>query len=379
MTSLQKRIESIMTGKIDPPFSLNLVLTFLSKAYGAGARLRRNGYASGFLKSKKLPCAVISIGNLTTGGTGKTPMVIYLAERVRRMGYRVAVISRGYKGTAEKRGGIVSDGSRIQMTPDTAGDEPFLLAASLKGIPILVGHDRYRSGRLAVNRFQTEVVILDDAFQHLALFRDLNLLLLDATLPFGNGHLLPRGTLREPASAMRFSDALIMTRSPQPFCRPDALWARTRPLFCAIHEPFVSARFSAGEKLTFQSPAFFTGHVFSMEKRYFAFSGIAQNDDFLKTLKKMGADVCGFQGFSDHHFYSDQDIRLILNAAALAGATALATTEKDLARLHGRFHFPMECVVIGIRMSLDPAMAFDIFIRNRISLTHDQRRCHHLE
>ena len=357
-----------MSGKIHPPFALNLLLTLLSKAYGAGVQLRRDGYASGFLKPKKLPCTVISIGNLTTGGTGKTPMAIYVAERVRRLGYRVAVISRGYKGAAEKSGGIVGDGNTILMDPNTAGDEPLLLAASLKGIPVLVGRDRYQSGMLAINRFQTEVVILDDAFQHLALFRDLNLLLLDSTLPFGNGHLLPRGTLREPASALRFSDALIMTRSPQPFCSPAEPWAMDRPLFYATHEPFFSSSFPAGEKPAFQPHEPFTEDALLIEKRYYAFSGIARNDDFLKTLRKMGADVCGFRGFSDHHFYSAEDIRAILNAAVNAGATALATTEKDLARLHGRFQFPMECVVIGIRMSLDNTMAFDRFIQNRISL-----------
>jgi len=212
------------------------------------------------------------------------------------------------------------------------------------------------------------VVILDDAFQHLALFRDLNLLLLDSTLPFGNGHLLPRGTLREPVSALRFSDALIMTRSPRPFRSPAEPWALTRPVFIAFHEPFFSRSFSAGERLLFQTHEPIIEEELFMGKRYYAFSGIARNDDFRKTLQKMGADVCGFQEFSDHHFYSAEDIRAILNAAVNAGATALATTEKDLARLHGRFQFPMECVVIGIRMSLDNTMAFDRFIQNRISL-----------
>jgi len=357
-----------MAGKIRPPLPLNIFLTLLSKAYGAGVRLRRHGYALGYLKPKKLPCTVISIGNLTTGGTGKTPMTIYVAERLRQSGYRVAVISRGYKGTAEKNGGIVSDGNAILMDPNTAGDEPFLLAASLQGIPVLVGHDRYRSGLKAVKRFQTEVVILDDAFQHLALFRDLNLLLLDSMQPFGNGRLLPRGTLREPAAALCFSDALIMTRSPQPFCSPAAPWAKERPVFCAIHEPFISCRFYAGDKLAFNTNRSFSGNEFLIGKRFYAFSGIAHNDDFLETLKKMGADVCGFQGFSDHHFYSDPDIQAILKAAVNAGATALAFTEKDLARLQGRFQFPMECVVVGIRICLDNAMGFDRLIQNRISL-----------
>ncbi|MFH0998621.1 MAG: tetraacyldisaccharide 4'-kinase [Pseudomonadota bacterium] len=368
MTSFKKTIESIMTGKVHPPFLMDMLLTILSAGYKTGVRIRRTGYESGFLKSRKLPCTVISIGNLTTGGTGKTPMTIYVAERVRRLGYRVAVISRGYKGGAEKSGGIVSDGNTILMDANTAGDEPFLLAASLKGIPVLVGHDRYQSGMHAINRFQTEVVILDDAFQHLSLFRDLNLLLLDSVLPFGNGHLLPRGTLREPASALRFSDALIMTRSPEPFRRPAEPWAMNRPVFSASHEPFFSRRFFAGEKLTFQTLEPSPEGELIIGKRFYAFSGIARNDDFLKTLKKMGADVCGFQEFSDHHSYSAEDIRVILNAAVDSGATALATTEKDLARLHGRFQFPMECVVIGIRLSLDNTKAFDRFIQNRISL-----------
>lgn len=357
-----------MAGKARPPFVLDLILTLLSKAYGAGVLLRRNGYVSGFLTSRKLPCTVISIGNLTTGGTGKTPMAIYVAERVRQMGYRVAVLSRGYKGAAEKRGGIVSNGNSILMDPIAAGDEPFLLATSLHGIPVVVGHDRYRSGMQAIHRFQTQVVILDDAFQHLALFRDLNLLLLDSTLPFGNGRLLPRGTLREPASALQFSDALIMTRSARPFCSPAEPWTRGRPVFCAVHEPFFSRRFSAGDTLIFQSNAPFTGNARLTGKRYYAFSGIAHNDDFLKTLKKMDADVCGFQEFSDHHFYSAEDIHAIQKAAVHAGAHAIVTTEKDLARLHGRFQFSMDCVVVGIRMSLDNAMAFDRFIQNRISL-----------
>jgi len=357
-----------MTGKLRPPLPVNIFLTLLSKAYGAGVRLRRGSYAHGFLKSKKLPCVVISIGNLTTGGTGKTPMTIYAAERIRQLGHRVAVISRGYKGACEKCGGIVSDGNAILMNPDTAGDEPYLLAASLKGIPVLVGHDRYRSGMLAVNRFQAEVVILDDAYQHLALFRDLNLLLLDSTMPFGNGHLLPRGTLREPAASLCFSDALIMTRSDLPFCSPAEPWAKSRPVFCAIHEPFISCRFPAGDKLAFQTRKPDSEDKCLTGKRYYGFSGIARNDDFLKTLKKMGADVCGFQGFSDHYFYSEPDIQAILKAAVNAGASTLATTEKDLARLHGRFQLPMECVIIGIRMTLDNAMAFDRLIQNRIYL-----------
>ncbi len=358
-----------MTGKTRPALPMNIFLTLISNIYGAAVRLRRTGYMAGFLKTKALPCSVISIGNLTTGGTGKTPMTLYTAERVQQLGYRVAVISRGYKGAAEKHGGIVSDGATLLMDPVTAGDEPFLLAASLKNIPVLVGHDRYRSGMLAVKRFQTQVVILDDAFQHLSLFRNLNLLLLDRTRPFGNGHLLPRGVLREPVSALRFSDALILTRSSRPFCIPTESWTTEHPIFFAVHEPFVSARFSAGDPLQFQATHPVTEEKWFIGKRFFAFSGIADNRDFHETLQKMGADVCGVKGFSDHHTYSYDDIQAIITAAGDANATALVTTEKDLARLHGRFRFPLEFAVVGIRITIDDAMAFDRLIENRIFLS----------
>jgi tetraacyldisaccharide 4'-kinase len=369
MNFSRKSIESIITGKNQAPILVNIVLTLLSEIYGAVVRLRRKGYATGFLKSKTLPCAVISIGNLTIGGTGKTPMTIYLAERLKQMGYRVAVISRGYKGSAEKHGGIVSDGKTILMDPETAGDEPFLLAASLKGIPVLVGRDRCRSGRQAVKRFQAQVVILDDAFQHLPLYRDLNLLLLDRTHPFGNGCLLPRGTLREPASALNYSDALILTRSSKPFRIPADSWAKGRPVFFAVHEPFFSAEFSAGERLQFQSHTPINEDQRFMGKHFFAFSGIADNHDFQRTLQKMGVDVCGAKEFPDHHNYSADDIQTILEAAVDSGATTLATTEKDMARLHGRFQFPMECVVVGIRISIDDSTVFDRLIQNRISFS----------
>ena len=369
MTFSRTAIEAILTGQRQPSFLVNVFLTWLSKRYGTGVKLRRSGYACGILKSKTLPCAVISIGNLSTGGTGKTPMAIYTAEHVRQMGYRVAVISRGYKGSAEKHGGIVSDEDKILMDPKTAGDEPFLLASSLPGIPVLVGHNRYQSGMLAIKRFQTQVVILDDAFQHLALFRDMNVVLLDRTRPFGNGHLLPRGTLREPVSALKSADALILTRSTEPFDIPADSWATERPVFFAAHEPFLSARFLAGETLQLRR------HVFSPEtetlvgKRFFAFSGIADNPDFHRTLEKLGVHLIGTKEFSDHHAYTSEDIRNIVESAVHAGATALVTTEKDLARLHGRFHLPMECAVVGIRISLNDPMAFDRLIQNRISLS----------
>lgn len=368
MGPIQETIHAIMSGTSRPSPAMDFLLTTLSRIYGAGVVLRRNAFAAGLLKTRNLPCPVVSIGNLTAGGTGKTPMTLYLAGRMKAWGYHPAVISRGYHGAAEKSGGIVSDGSAIRMDAAAAGDEPFLMAASLAGIPVLVGHDRYRSGLEAVTRFQSDVLILDDAYQHLPLYRDTNLLLLDAASPFGNGRLLPRGTLREPASAVKYSDAVIFTRTEDPRCIPAEPWTRGRPVFAASHAPFISGLFSAGEK---------PGFPFRMDagasdsfagKRVYAFSGIARNSDFRDTLRKMGAHICGWMDFPDHYDYGRKDIDRILESALQAGADTLATTEKDLARLHGRFRLSMDCAVIGIRIAMADAMAFDRFIQNRISL-----------
>lgn len=359
-----------MSGIENPPFILNMILTFASKAYGAGVGLRRKGYESGFLKSRKLPCYVISIGNLTTGGTGKTPMAIYVARLAEKSGCRVAVISRGYKGRAESEGGIVSDGKTILMSPETAGDEPFLMASALNGIPVLVGSNRYESGMTAINRFKSEVLVLDDGFQHLALYRDLNILLLDSAKPFGNGHLLPRGILREPLTSISHSDALIMTRSDRKGPGLIETFYKDRPFFRAFHVPYVSNLFSFKESRSFKNETPVNHDQFIREKSFFAFSGIANNEDFFNTLRKMGANLCGMKGFADHHVYKAQDIHEILNASASAGASCLVTTEKDYVKLHGRFELP-DCLVIGVGISLENGMEFDRFIQNRLSLKND--------
>jgi tetraacyldisaccharide 4'-kinase len=170
MNPLTKKIHTLMhTDPSGRPSYLELFMFGLSIIYGAVLKIRASGYKRGLLRSKKLPCKVISVGNITAGGTGKTPMTVFLARRIHQMGYRAAVISRGYRGRAEKSGGIVSNGREIFMGPQLAGDEPFMMATRLKTIevPVLVGQDRYRSGLLALDKFNPDVIVLDDGFQHL--------------------------------------------------------------------------------------------------------------------------------------------------------------------------------------------------------------------
>ena len=174
-----------------------------------GAIFLRNRHYDRPAAVRSVSVPVVSVGNITVGGTGKTPMTIYVAQKLQQSGVRVAVISRGYKGRAESGGGVVSDGRNLLMDSEQAGDEPYLMAGRLKNIPVIVGKNRFAAGMLAINKFQSEVIVLDDAFQHLKLSRDIDLILLDYTRPFGNTHLLPRGILREPVTALRRATACM--------------------------------------------------------------------------------------------------------------------------------------------------------------------------
>ena len=235
-----------MTAEGKAPFiSLASALYPISLAYGAGQNLRAFAYRHRVMPSHQLPCKVICVGNITVGGTGKTPMTMYVAQKVKQLGYRVAIVSRGYRGSAESRGGIVSDGKSIGMGPERAGDEPYLIARSLRDIPVIIGKNRYASGMLALKQFQPDVIVLDDGFQHLRLQRDIDLVLLDHALPFGNGHLLPRGILREPISALARSTACILTRYQAGKDEPGTSrvglieqYTPQSPVFTASHEPY---------------------------------------------------------------------------------------------------------------------------------------------
>jgi len=172
------------------------LLAALAWPYGWAQRVRVQAYTQGWATIKRLPCRVLSVGNLTLGGTGKTPLVEAIATMLRGHGQRVAVLSRGYGRRSQAPITVVSDGGKCLVSPEAAGDEPWLLAEHLPGVPVLVGNDRYAAGMLAVERFGVEVVVLDDGFQHLPLARDLDIVVLDSSDPFGGGYVLPAGRLR---------------------------------------------------------------------------------------------------------------------------------------------------------------------------------------
>jgi len=374
MARIRKKIENIMTGKDKTCFfSIGSFLFIISLAYGYAAKLREFCYKTGIVKSKRLPCTVISIGNITVGGTGKTPMTIYVAKLVKRLGYKVAIISRGYKGGAEKAGGIVSNGHTIFMEPEKAGDEPFMMAAKVKNIPVVVGQNRHKAGRLAIKEFNPDVIVLDDAFQHLNLKRDIDIVLLDCGRPFGNTHLLPRGILREPISALKRSDAFVLTRFDsisdyirQAFVNKIESLASGRPVFRSFHvsnlyKPANDKKSMPGIELQNFAPDLLHG------RRVVAFSGLARNSDFRRTVESLKCDLIDFFEFPDHHKYTEMDLQTIIQSSINAQVEFILTTEKDYVRISGKTSWPVELVVVGIELSLgDDENAFIDFIKNRL-------------
>ena len=365
-------------GKSPTP-SLASLLHGISFFYGAAQRLRATCYRHQVFPSRDLPCKVISVGNITVGGTGKTPMTIHVAAEIKRAGFNVVIVSRGYKGGAEKHGGIVSDGRTLYMDAELAGDEPYMMACRLKGVPVVVGRNRFAAGMLAIGKYQPDVIVFDDAFQHLKLKRDLDLVLLDHLRPFGNTHLLPRGVLREPVSSLARSAACILTR-----CRVGAEEAAPSslagiqmlvpgiPVFTSSHVPYwYVVRRGAHKSFEAVSDVFSPNDLEQVKHRkVFCFSGIARNDDFQHTVKDLGFKVTGLLEFSDHHQYTEEDLATILRCAGDTGADRLITTEKDHARIAFKGPLPMELIVVGVKVSFgDNERDFSAFIHDRLKLS----------
>ncbi len=373
LTRLKQTIERIMheNGK-GAPSPLGAMLQTASVLYGGAVKLRSTCYDAGILPAKQLPCRVISVGNITAGGTGKTPMTIHLARRLKQAGHRPAVLSRGYGGKAEHDGAVVSDGHHLFSDPETTGDEPFMMAAALKAIPVLVGGNRYDSGMRAVTEFDPDIIILDDGFQHRRLHRDIDLVLVDARRLFGNGFLVPRGMLREPISGLHRADAIVLTRSSGDTTGLSDLLANytEKPVFQADHEPYLAGVFTGQMPLRMHAAADspMTGFNAIESSTVFIFSGIAQNEEFVRMMKSRVGQVAGTASFPDHHRYTDAELNRLVHAAQDARADLLVTTEKDYVRIAGRMPEHLPIAVIGVRIAFCDAdeSAFLEFIRQRL-------------
>jgi tetraacyldisaccharide 4'-kinase len=333
MLNLNKFLENLIRPEKESKFRKFLLapLCLLSFFYGVGVSVRVFLYARGIFQSRSLPCKVVSVGNLTLGGTGKTPLVCLLSEMIQARGYRVAILSRGYKGNFSGPFALVTDGERILMDAQQVGDEPYLLAEKLKGVPVIVGRERWLSGRYAIDQFRTEVLILDDGFQHLPLDRDLNLLLIDSSSPFGNGHLFPRGTLREPLGQISRADAIILTKVGE-----SVNINQIKQNLKKIHEGrrTFQVDYAAGEIRLYGEKKSLPSEYLK-GKKVLAFSGLARPESFRKTLLSLGAQIIEFETFPDHYWYNPKDASKLWARAAELRVDALVTTEKDLVRMEG--------------------------------------------
>jgi len=355
-----------------PFFSLATILHGGSLLYGAATAARNALYDHGILPTRRVGRPVISIGNMTAGGTGKTPMTMHLAKLLNSFGLKVLIVSRGYKSLGEKDGAVVSDGNKLLCDVRTAGDEPYLMACLLGHVPVMVGQNRFQTARRGVMSFSPDVILLDDAFQHQAMLRDINLVLMDANLPLGNGHLLPRGPLREPLSGLNRADAIVFTRG-----RPSQMTLHSdlaqmvskKSVFHCQHVAVVRGIVPAGQPIedirtlngTDSIPKILQG------RPVFAFSGLANNPNFFSSIAQMGGDVRGTAGFPDHHFYSSGEIGELVRRAGQLDSHAMITTDKDFVRLPRSTSLPVDLLILGVEIDFrEDRERWQGFIRNRL-------------
>ncbi len=333
-----------------------------SPFYGGLMILRAWCYRIGLCKRHRLPVPVISIGNLTLGGTGKTPLVMYVVRQLQANGMKPAIVSRGYGGTAKKRVNVVSDTKSILLDPIAAGDEPRLLAESLPNVPVLTGPKRVEVGWYAIDKFQCDCIVLDDGFQHLAVERDLDLVLFSARTLVGDGWVFPGGLLREPLSSLKRAHGFVITGV-------DAATKKQADSF----KRFLRANFP--DKPVFMGDFLPVCMMHSQKTKTFAidkakglylygFAGIANPASFRHTLQKENFKLVGFESFKDHYKYSHRDADRLIKTARGKKAQALVTTEKDFVKLGKHFEdFPLLALKVELFMEED----FDLFLRRHLS------------
>ncbi len=301
----------------------------LSKVYGLIVSLRVFLYQRGILQSHRLKHPVISVGNLTVGGTGKTPLVGFLAQILLKAGYQPVILSRGYKRSNNSPVLLVSDLQKVLCGPEECGDEPYLLARKLEGVPVVVGKSRYQAGKLLEDRYPNLIYILDDGYQHLQLKRNLNILILDATDPFGGHHLLPAGRLREHTKAVARADTIVITRShisseSEGIEEHIHRWNKRVPISYFHHD--VTALYDAKTGSRFQARYFLGSSIIAL-------AAIGNPQVFLYDLEHYQMKISDRFIFRDHHPFRQSELDRVLERLKEGQARGIVTTEKDAVRL----------------------------------------------
>jgi len=322
---------------------VRFVLAFLSRIFAVAVKVRRILYNVRILRDSTLGVQVIAIGNLTVGGTGKTPVVEKFARELQNQGRTVAILSRGYRSKPppltrrlinklllqddKTPPRVVSDGKSLLLDSETAGDEPYMLASNLKDVIVLVDKDRVKAGRYAIEKFGCDTLLLDDGFQYWKLAgRRRDIVLIDCQQPFGNEKLLPRGTLREPPSHLARATTIFITKSDGNTGLLRARIARHNPsagIVECIHAPLYFEDVFTGER---------HGLDFLAQRKVASLSGIAQPESFEQSLVKLGAELVYAKRFADHHRFSQQEVLNVVNRSKKRQATAIITTQKDAVR-----------------------------------------------
>jgi tetraacyldisaccharide 4'-kinase len=336
----------------DPPRVLAGALATLSVGYRAALLARGWVYDARLLSTGRLPCPVVSLGNVTVGGSGKTPLAELAALTLVALGAAPAMVSRGY-GRVTRGVQVVADRAGVRLGARAAGDEPVLLAERLPGIPVIVGENRFEAGRLAVEAHGASVIVLDDGYQNRTIAKTLEILVVSARAPWGNGRLFPRGQLREPLSALRRSHVVVVT-NPESAEEVDAITRTLRlhdspaPVVTARYEPLEARRAGDGARLPLSE---------LRGRRLLGFGGLASPRSFMETLRGLGVPLAGFAEFGDHHWYTDTDLQEVTRRARIARAEGLVTTEKDAVRLRELELPGVPLWVLTVRMVLATGQA----------------------
>ena len=341
---------------------LGVGLQGLAYVFSGLVQLRLWLYRKRILRDQPLGCLVLVVGNLTVGGTGKTPVVEMFAKALRDRGRKVAILSRGYKSKApplwqkwwfrlnhiaEPPPRVVSDGVKVWLDSEVAGDEPYMLARNLPGVVVLVDKNRVKAGAYAIKQFGCDTLILDDGYQYLPLKGRLNLLLIDKTNPFGNGFTLPRGILREPIKHLARASYVLLTKSKGVRdTELEAMIHKFNPgveiIECA-HQPQYLQHIATGERLPLTALA---------GRKIGAFSGIAAPEGFEAFLREAGAHLATTRRFVDHHRFTPQDLVDVFAEAQAAGVELMITTEKDAVRLNASEKTTIPCYYLRLEIDI---------------------------
>ena len=331
------------------PIMFRVLLMPLCGLYSLIVFIRNYCYNVGIYKQQKLPCVVISIGNIVVGGTGKTPTVTAIAKILQNNETKVAILLRGYKRKRDNEITIVSDGKNLLCSREESGDEANMLAHQLSEIPIIVGKQRYLAGEAAINKYNSEVVILDDGFQHRKLTRDLDILIIDATQPYGTSSLLPIGTLRESKSSIRRADIILLTRTDATGINIERLktelnqLAPNTPILESLHKPTSLYQLNQADDNSTMPLNNLSG------KLLLAVCGIGNPNAFVKTLNRHNPDKVELLAFPDHHVYTESDLQTIKHEMKRCEAEWIVTTQKDEHKL-ADFNTDLPILVLAIEL-----------------------------